>query len=151
MKQHFVKQLSTIKWMFTVVALVALNLGLVDYARAYDTASSSDLPKQEQQGEVTFMSGGIGLTESQAIQREASRWPLALQFAETGGGYLADIQVTILDAKNTEVLKAKSEGPYMLVRLRPGRYTLYANYQGNEIKRIVNVPSRKLIAFYWKD
>ncbi|WP_269506821.1 carboxypeptidase-like regulatory domain-containing protein [Burkholderia sp. IMCC1007] len=133
---------------FTVAAALAAGLATVATG-AY--AQSDDLPAATQQGDVSFVSGGIGKDQSTAFERNESAWPLALRFTGQGGEYLADVHVRIVDGKNNEVLKTDARGPYMLVKLPPGRYTVHASYQGSDESRAVTVGSKggAKAAFQW--
>ncbi|WP_321958373.1 carboxypeptidase-like regulatory domain-containing protein [Burkholderia cenocepacia] len=133
---------------FAVAA--ALTAGLAAGATgAY--AQSDGLPAARQQGDVTFVSGGVGQDESTAFQRSESQWPLALRFTGKGGEFLADVHVRIVDGKGAEVLKTDARGPYMLVKVPPGRYTVHASYQGSDESRAVTVGSKggAKAAFQW--
>lgn len=57
----------------------------------------------------------------------------------------------IVDGKGTEVLKTDARGPYMLVKVPPGRYTVQASYQGNEESHAVTVGTKggAKTAFQW--
>lgn len=109
------------------------------------------LPQIQQRGGVSYVSGGVGLDESRALQAAQSRWPLALRFTGPRGEFLADVHVSIVDAHNSEVLSTTSRGPFMLIRLHPGRYTVHAKYNDNEQTRAVTVPARGHVksAFVW--
>jgi hypothetical protein len=100
---------------------------------------------------VSFVSGGVGLDESKALQQAQSQWPLSLRFTGPGSDYLADVHVRIVDAHNGEVLSTASRGPYMLVRLRPGRYTVHATYKDRDQSKALTVPAKGTAkaAFYW--
>ncbi|HEY3599274.1 MAG TPA: carboxypeptidase regulatory-like domain-containing protein [Paraburkholderia sp.] len=109
------------------------------------------LPQIQQQGDVSYTSGGVGLDESQALQREQSHWPLSLRFTGPGSDFLADVHVKIIDAHSAEALDATSRGPYMLVKLRPGRYTVQAAYKDRMQSKTITVPAKGTAkaAFYW--
>ncbi|WP_423392951.1 carboxypeptidase-like regulatory domain-containing protein [Burkholderia sp. LMG 21824] len=133
-----------------IAVAAALAAGLAAGATgAY--AQSDGLPAARQQGDVTFVSGGVGQDESTAFQHNESSWPLALRFTGKGGEFLADVHVRIVDGKGTEVLKTDARGPYMLVKVPPGRYTVHASYQGNEESRAVTVGAKggAKTAFQW--
>jgi hypothetical protein len=85
------------------------------------------------------------------LQGAASRWPLALRFTGPGSDFLADVHVQIVDAHGADVLQATSRGPYMLVKLRPGRYTVHARYKSDDQQKAVTVPAtgNTKSAFYW--
>jgi hypothetical protein len=97
------------------------------------------LPQIQQQGEVSYVSGGVGLDESQALRSQRSHWPLALSFTGPTSDYLSDVHVRIVDAHRGEVLSADSRGPYMLIKLRPGRYTVHASYKDRDQTKTVTV------------
>ena len=136
-----------------IAAAAALAAGLVGAAPgAYAQSEGSDgLPAASQQGDVSYVSGGIGKDQSTAFERSEAAWPLALRFTGQGGEFLADVHVRIVDAKGTEVLKTDARGPYMLVKVPPGRYTVHASYQGSDESRAVTVGAKggAKAAFRW--
>jgi hypothetical protein len=105
-------------------------------------ANGGGLPQIERQGAVEYVSGGVGLDESTALKREARRWPLAMRFSGPTSDYLADVHVRIVGPRGAEVLNADSMGPYMLVRVPPGRYTVHASYEDREQTRTVTVSTQ---------
>ncbi|KVK89874.1 carboxypeptidase regulator [Burkholderia ubonensis] len=121
---------------FAIAAALAVGVAAGAYAQ------SDGLPAARQQGDVSFVSGGVGQDESTAFQRNEAAWPLALRFTGAGGEFLADVHVRITDAKGAEVLKTDASGPYMLVKLPPGRYTVQASYQGKDETRSVTVTAK---------
>jgi hypothetical protein len=121
-----------------------------------DTTSAGNtngggMPQVQQQGDVSYVSGGVGQDESRALRQAQSQWPLTLRFTGPSGQFLADVNVRIVDAHNGEVLNTTSRGPFMLVRLSPGRYTVHAKYNDREQTRTVSVPARGNVksAFTW--
>ncbi|WP_175754101.1 carboxypeptidase-like regulatory domain-containing protein [Burkholderia ambifaria] len=136
-----------------IAAAAALAAGLVGAAAgAYAQSDGPDgLPAASQQGDVSYVSGGIGKDQSTAFEQSEAAWPLALRFTGPGGEFLADVHVRIVDAKGTEVLKTDARGPYMLVKLPPGRYTVHASYQGSDESRAVTVGAKggAKAAFRW--
>ncbi|MGY6239697.1 carboxypeptidase-like regulatory domain-containing protein [Burkholderia ambifaria] len=136
-----------------IAAAAALAAGLAGAAPgAYAQSEGSDgLPAASQQGDVSYVSGGIGKDQSTAFERSEAAWPLALRFTGPGGEFLADVHVRIVDAKGTEVLKTDARGPYMLVKVPPGRYTVHASYQGSDESRAVTVGAKggAKAAFRW--
>ena len=105
---------------------------------AESPAGSSSLPPTQSQGQTEFVTGGVGRDESEAMKKEGRAWPLMLEFAQTSGGraeYISDVQVTIKDKSGNTVLDATAEGPYMLIRLAPGKYSLDAVYESVTLHR----------------
>ncbi len=115
----------------------------------------ADLPAVRHQGKIAYMSGGIGLDESRAMRREASRYPLELLFVSRHGAkddYLADMPVTIRDAKGDTVFHGRSQGPYFLAKLPAGRYAVTSMDDGKRVTRHVDVKDHgtQRVVFEWK-
>ena len=115
------------------LAIAFLSIWMTTPAFAQDSA----LPAVQTQGEVSYLSGGIGADETAAIKAETSRYALTLLFAAKSSGsvndaYLASVPVTIHDARGGLVLDTVTEGPYLLVNLAPGSYKVGARYAGIE-------------------
>ncbi|WP_414442965.1 carboxypeptidase regulatory-like domain-containing protein [Burkholderia sp. 22PA0106] len=128
---------------FLLVA--ALSFGLVGGAYA-----QSALPDAQQQGDVSYVSGGVGLDESHAFQQAEHQWPLSMRFTGAGGEFLSGVHVSI-SGHGGEALKADTRGPYMLVRLKPGAYKVTADYNGKVQTHSVTVPAKggAKTAFTW--
>jgi hypothetical protein len=117
--------------------------------------AQDELPPVQRAGEVEYMSGGIGLDESQAMAQAARQWPLALEFAVQSGSrgeYTADVAVLIRDAQGRTTLQTTADGPFLLVRLAPGRYTVEATLAGKTQRRSVTVAAKQpaKAIFVWK-
>jgi hypothetical protein len=97
------------------------------------------MPQTQTQGDVSFVTGGVGLDESTALRRAQSQWPLSLRFTGPGSEYVADVHVQIVSAAGATVLDTTSKGPYMLVRLKPGRYTVHVNHGSVDRSQTVTV------------
>ncbi|PCE28191.1 hypothetical protein BWP39_06670 [Paraburkholderia acidicola] len=136
-------------------SVYAQNNGIAGGTTTDDTSAGNTngggLPQVQHQGDVAFTSGGVGSDESQALKRAESHWPLSLRFTGPGSDYLADVRVQIMDTEGGKVLGATSRGPYMLVRLHPGRYTVRASYKGHDQSKAVTIPASGTAreAFYW--
>jgi len=105
-------------------------------------ASPDPLPAIHQAGPVTYLSGGVGLDESQAIKQAMPDYPLVLEFSgktQYGNEYLAAVPVTIVDAHDKTVLQTAANGPFLLARLPAGRYTVAATYQDKTERRTIDV------------
>ncbi len=136
----------------TMAAVMAL--GTLAVAGVLSTAQAA-LPAVKHQGSVQYVSGGIGLDESEALKAAATDYPLALTFAaqrDGKGDYVANVAVNIHDAHGKEVLKAEAEGPYMLVKLPAGSYKVSATYNGKAQEREVTVQNSGTAraVFEWK-
>ena len=74
-----------------------------------------------------FVSGGIGSDEVAALKLERNQYGLAILTAAKGtGAFLADIHIRITDAHASLLLETVMDGPWLLVDLPAGRYTIEA-------------------------
>lgn len=136
----------------TLAAMMAV--GSIALAGVLSTAQAA-LPPVKHQGTVQYVSGGIGIDESEAMKAAAKDYPLALTFAALRDGkadYVASVGVAIHDAQGKEVLKTTAEGPYMLVKLPAGAYKISATYKGQAQERAVTVQNTGTAraVFEWK-
>ena len=114
---------------YSLASIVALAALLAANAHA----QSAPLPPVQRANGIDYLSGGIGKDEAHAIEQASRQWPLTLEFAVQDGkhaDFTAGVHVRVRDAKNHTVLQATADGPYLLARLRPGRYTVDAERQG---------------------
>lgn len=104
------------------------------------------------QGEVSFVSGGIGGDERDALQDMRADYNLHLLFSIQGSGeYLSDIKVGITDATGHGLLETVSEGPMLFARLKPGIYRISADRDGHLITKTVNISIKRgaSLSFTW--
>lgn len=120
---------------------------------AYATAS---LPPVQTQGDVSYLSGGVGHDEAMAIKATSSRYSLMLEFiGATGYGhqeYLAGDKVVISDRSGKTVLDTIADGPYLLARLPAGKYKIVATNDGKPEQRLVTIKpnTEQRVIFQWK-
>ncbi len=112
------------------------------FAESDQPSLGTSLPATQTQGEAVFLSGGIGEDESEAIKKEAASWPVMLELAQTGvsrAQYISDVPVTITNESGKIVLDTVAEGPFLLVKLPPGKYSLEATYQSIKLYRQLDI------------
>ncbi|MBA4143742.1 MAG: hypothetical protein H0X43_12265 [Nitrosospira sp.] len=137
-KIHFSRVFSHLLCAFAFTAVVSAS----SFAETGSSSTNPSLPPVQTQGQTEFLTGGVGLDESEAILREGNSWPLMLELAQAGsqrGVYIADVQVTIKDGSGNTVLDVNAEGPYLLVKLPPGKYSLEAMYESIKLNRNLNL------------
>ena len=104
-------------------------------------AQGADAPvdlETHKAGAASYICGGIGAGEQQAIKSQARRHDLMLTFAISSGAYLADVDVQVKDARGGVVLSAKCEGPIMLVDLpSKGTWRVTAQVNGQARQKTV--------------
>ena len=128
---------------------------------ACSTASSSwaaidpNLPPEQSEGAIAYLSGGLDKDQALAIERAAPGYSLELDFRLPGkayGGPPAYVPVTIKDLDGHLILDRASDGPLMLVQLPDGRYKITAKSEGKSETVDVNIAPgvHQRLAFAWK-
>ena len=135
---------------FTLAAFSVAGLAATPAA----AIPASDLPAPKVQGDVTYLTGGVGSDESAAMRKAEAQYPLSLEFVEHArprDEYLAAIDVTITGPHGGTELKAQSDGPFLLAQLPAGRYTVRAEHDGVAKTRHVSVAGDKpqRLVFEW--
>jgi hypothetical protein len=108
--------------------------------------------KPQIQGDVEFVSGGVGEHERSFMQSLQGNYNVHILFAIKGTGeYVSDVKVKIMDGGGITVLDTIAAGPKLFVKLSPGRYKLEAERQGRILQETINVPSKKgtTLSLYW--
>lgn len=111
-------------------------------AQSRPAGDLSSTPVQSKtQNDVTYMCGGIGSDESNYMKKTAARdFDLMLTFAAQSGNYVADVDVTIRDARGNQILAIKCDGPILLVDFpRAGTYRIHADVAGHAINKSVQI------------
>lgn len=119
------------------------------------SATAGNLPAMQRQGEVTYLSGGVGQSEANAIKHIAKLYPLELEFlakAKPRDAYLSDINVQIKDAHDKMVLDTKANGPFLLAKIPAGKYTISVENGDKVEKRQVEIASseHRRVVFEWR-
>jgi len=121
------------------LAVFAVSLGTLGSVVAVDMAA---LPEVKTQNGISFLSGGIGLDESEAMKAAAKDYTLMLTCSiQPTGQYLSDVKVIITDKSGSPVLDTVTDGPILLVQLAPGQYRISADRDGNIMNRNVDIGS----------
>ena len=104
----------------------------------------------QQQGDIIFVSGGAGSEDRDALRQVESQYNLRLLFAARNGDYLANVAVTLSDARGTAMLDTIAEGPIFYARVPPGRYRLTVSNQGQSQSRDISIGGGAVRQdFYW--
>lgn len=104
------------------------------------------------QGDVTFISGGVGQDSIRAMHAMAHKYDLRLMFAVKGSGeYLANVRVKLESPKGKTIVDAMSEGPYFYAKVPPGKYQVVAESEGRTMTRSVDITHGRAVSqpFYW--
>lgn len=134
----------------TAIAVSGLTLALNAIG-----APASHMPATHKQGEVTYISGGVGQAEADAIKHVAKYYPLELEFllkAKPKDEYLSAVNVRIKDAQDKMVLNIKADGPFLLAKMPAGKYTVSAEREGKVEHRQIEIAAKehRRVVFEWQ-
>ncbi|QWE08286.1 carboxypeptidase-like regulatory domain-containing protein [Polynucleobacter ibericus] len=104
---------------------------------------------------VSYITGGIGESETVAILAEAKQWPLLLEMSQIENGrgiWISGASIKVTNAKKEVIFEALADGPYMLINLVPGDYVIDATYQGVTQKKALSIKADapQKISLFWK-
>jgi opacity protein-like surface antigen len=116
------------------------------------TAALADTTPQQQNG-ITYVNGGVGQEEQDAMKAQRADYNLLLTFAsKQSGAYRSDVQLDITDAKGADLVSAANTGPMFFAKLPPGTYHISAAAEGKTFKRTVKVgKAPKEIILHWEN
>ena len=98
------------------------------------------LPQVEVEQGVAYLNGGAGLDEAGYMKARAGEFPLQFVFTGRGGKYGVADRVTVR-RDGQPVVSVAEAGPYLMMKLPPGRYTVEATFDGVPEQRSVWVGS----------
>lgn len=132
----------------TLALLTTLSLLIGGTAHA-------QIPATQHANGISYITGGVGEEESLAIVAEAKQWPLFLELSQLENGrgvWIFGANIKILNSKQQVVFVAQAEGPYMLINLDAGDYSIEASYQGVVQKRAISVKANtpQKVSIFWK-
>jgi len=126
----------------TLIALIA-SAALLTPAVAQTTTPSTE-------GNVPFLSGGVGEDSMAELTARQNEFNLKLFLVGQSGTYLSDIRVTIIDASGKGVLMTTSDGPVLMAKLPAGTYKVKAQKNGQSLEQKVTVTPGKLQTTYFR-
>jgi len=110
-------------------------------------------PQAIVQNGITYLSGGIGEDQVQAMRAESKNgYNLQLVFATVKTGqYKANVNVTIANEKGVKLVDAVAVGPGFYAKLPNGHYRIVAEAQGTQQSKTIYVTGNNLTRYvlYW--
>ena len=130
------------RFFFAICILLGANVAL------------AQIPPTQHSNGISYISGGVGEEETVAILAEAKQWPLLLELSQIENGrgvWIFGANIKVMSAKKT-VYDAQADGPYMLINLPSGDYTIQASYQGVMQTRSISIKadSSQKVSIFWK-
>ncbi len=111
-------------------------------------------PAERRQGNATFITGGVTRDEAEAFRAAMPRYALSLEFARANaprGDFLANVDVSVTDARGQPALQTVADGPFLLANLPAGQYTVRAASEGRVKTQTVSVApgQNRHLTFTW--
>ncbi len=101
-------------------------------------AAEPSLPPEQHFGAVGYVSGGVGELQAKAFEKQMGKFNLTIEVLERAGRrdeFTANSEVKIMDRLGHELLDTKAAGPFVLVDLPAGKYSVEADLAGRTVKR----------------
>ncbi len=124
-------------------------VGAVASSEPIDPAGVQLVPQQ--QNHIAYLSGGIGLDESRAIQ-QVTGYNLQLTFSVgPQNQYTSDVDVAIENAQGHSLLSLVGVGPIVYVQLPPGTFQVVTTRKGLERRSTIDVAAsaRRDLNVHW--
>lgn len=126
-----------------VSAVIALSMASAAYAYP-------DVIPVQQQGNVSYVTGGVGEEESAAMQQASPDYNLHVMNSYRDGSFSGDTKITIYDTAGKQVLSTDA-GPLLYANLPAGKYQVVANADNTQQKKTVSTTgsSQNNLHFVW--
>ncbi|MDO9313569.1 MAG: carboxypeptidase regulatory-like domain-containing protein [Burkholderiaceae bacterium] len=112
--------------------LAALALALSGSAHALQQGVTS--------GDRSYLSGGVSEEEREAMNAQRERFSLWVVTAlRRSGEYLSAVRLTVTDAQQHIVFDEALDGPWLLIDLPIGKYTIEARFDGQAQQRATTI------------
>ncbi len=108
------------------VRTLLLMLGAASCTALAQPAADTGAMQPKTENGITYLCGGVGLDESNAMKQAARDYDLMSTFAAQDGSYLADVKLEILGKDGNPVLQTTCDGPMLLAKLPQGNYRVRA-------------------------
>jgi hypothetical protein len=117
--------------------------------------TQAEVPKMHHSGKnITYMTGGIGEDEVDAMRPYAKKFTLNLLFSEgVVGRWATDVNVNIYNEQSESVFRVVGSKPVLYVNLPAGTYTILANNNGIKLRHKLTLEenTNQKVVLNWKD
>lgn len=100
---------------------------------------------------VAHISGGVGLEERETLRERRGEFNLRLAYALANREYVAEVETLVAEEHDGHVvLRLVSDGPFVYMKLNPGRYTLAATFRGKTQRRELREQGAVDLTLFWR-
>ena len=128
-----------------------MSIALIAALNSSPVLADNFLPDVQQQGEIYYITGGIGDEETSAMQSERGDYNLQIMNADKQGHFSGYPHIIITDMQHNELLNADS-GPLFYTNLPSGRYIVEGSSMGQTKSQNIVISGAKTshVRFVWK-
>ena len=130
------------------------KLQILVAALAAAAAANAAALEVKTNGAYEWVCGGAGEQERIELKGLESQATAELLFVtEKRGGYLADVDFVVRDARGGTVLQGRADGPKCLLTVPAGRYRVEASFEGSkrsanfQVAKAAGKPGRTVLTF----
>lgn len=105
-------------------------------------------PEVQHSGQVSVLNGGAGEEEVRWFKSQSPQYPLQVVISGRHGEYGVADTLTVKRG-DSEVVSVPDAGPWVMLDLPPGRYTVEAVFDGRAERRVVQVPDKGVQRLNW--
>jgi hypothetical protein len=133
--------------------LTAVTLSVVGFAAPALANFESLSQPVRGDGDITYISGGVGADEIDALKTVAKDYNLRIINANQRGHFTADTNLTITTKDGREVISADNTGPLFYAQLPPGEYTIKATSGDQQTVRNIKISAGRPInvSLIWQE
>ena len=129
------------------LALAIATLGLTLLA---GTAAAIALERGVTADGWPYVAGGFGVEEREELAQARRDFRLRVMTAARGSGaYVSGVRLRIADASGRRVFDHEVDGPWLLIDLPPGRYSLRAGLQAETVEQQVTLGAAGWLDVYF--
>lgn len=101
-------------------------------------SAEEDLFEKGREGDISFLSSGVGKQEREILKEIGKEYLLKLIFSNKKGKYLSNVIVKVFDQKDKTILTTVSNGPWLFIDLTSGIYHLEASFkeEGKKVSKV---------------
>jgi hypothetical protein len=105
-------------------------------------APAAGQPAAKPAAGLVHLSGGVGKESREELARRAGEFNVKLVFTNRSGSYVANVSVTVRDASGRVLGRLDADGPWLLLKLPAGDYSVAARFAGATIEERFAAPAR---------
>ena len=110
------------------VAIAAASIALSLTPAAF-AANATSLPSDTPVDVNGYQLACTGIGDEAQSDPRWKAFPVRLEFAGGKAQYLADVESTVLDASGKELFRVMCDSPWLLAKLKPGKYKVKGSFR----------------------